>query len=69
MLFSELIRTLRKERHLSQGALAEALLVSRRSVSAWEKGEKLPNFDSIIALAVYFDVTTDYLLGLTREPQ
>lgn len=49
MLFSELIRTLRKERRLSQRALADALLVSRRSVSAWEQGKKLPNFDSIIS--------------------
>ncbi len=62
MTISEKIITLRKEKGLSQEAFAEALGVSRQSVSKWESGNALPDTDKIIAMSELFGVSTDYLL-------
>lgn len=61
------IQQLRKEKGLSQEALAEALHVSRQAVSKWENGLAEPEVDKIILMSDFFGVTTDYLLkGITR---
>lgn len=62
MNLSEKIISLRKEKGLSQEAFAEALGVSRQSVSKWESGAALPDTDKIIAMSELFGVSTDYLL-------
>lgn len=62
MDFSEKILTLRKSRNLTQEQLAEALNVSRQSVSKWESSQAIPELDKIVELSRVFDVTTDYLL-------
>lgn len=70
MTFSEKLQKLRKEKHLSQEALAEAIGVSRQSVSKWELGTATPDVDKIILLSDYLQVSTDYLLkdSLTKDP-
>ncbi len=71
MTISEKITNLRKEKNLSQEAFAEALGVSRQSVSKWESGSALPDTDKIIAMSELFGVSTDYLLkndAVTAEP-
>ncbi len=62
MAISEKILKLRKDKGLSQEAFAEALGVSRQSVSKWESGDVLPDSDKIILMSELFGVTTDYLL-------
>ena len=62
MNLSEKIISLRKEKGLSQEAFAEALGVSRQSVSKWESGAALPDTDKIIAMSELFGVSTDFLL-------
>lgn len=62
MTLGEKITDLRKKRGLSQEELAITLGVSRQAVSKWEVGDATPDTDKIIALADYFDVTTDWLL-------
>lgn len=62
MTLGEKITDLRKKRGLSQEDLAITLGVSRQAVSKWELGDTMPDTDKIIALADYFDVTTDWLL-------
>ena len=62
MTISEKISNLRKEKGLSQETFAEALGVSRQSVSKWESGSALPDTDKIIAMSELFGVSTDYLL-------
>lgn len=62
MTLGEKITELRKKRGLSQEDLAITLGVSRQAVSKWELGDATPDTDKIIALADYFDVTTDWLL-------
>ena len=62
MKFSEKVRRLRKEAHLSQGELAEKVGVSMRSVNAWEAGTSFPRYRKTYeALADVFGVDENYL--------
>lgn len=58
------IRELREEKGLSQIELAKAVNFTQAFVSSWEAGRRTPNVETIIFLAQFFGVTTDYLLGL-----
>ena len=62
--FSERLRELRLERDLKQAEIALAMLVSATTVSRWELGKDEPDFLTLVKLAKYFKVRTDYLLGL-----
>jgi len=62
------IRELRESRGLNQTRLAQELSVSQGTLSYWERGYVEPDNKSIIKLANFFNVTTDYLLGVTNIP-
>ena len=62
MNISDRIQALRKSRGISQEQLADVLGVSRQAVSKWEAEQSSPDLERIVAMAEYFDVTTDYLL-------
>ena len=64
ILFKERLKELRTGKGLSQAQLAEILHVSQRSISSWETGFRQPDYETLEAISKYFDVTTDYLLGL-----
>ena len=53
------ISRLRAEHHLSQGDLAEALTVSRQSVSKWETDSSVPDLDKLVKLSQLFGVSLD----------
>ena len=57
------IKELRKNKHMTQKDLAEAMKVSQQTVGAWETERAIPGADTLSELADYFNVTTDYLLG------
>ena len=57
------LTALRKERKLTQKEVAEALGLSRQTVSNWEKGDSEPSIGIIAKIASFFEVSTDYLLG------
>lgn len=57
------IRKLRKERGLSVTKLAEAIGVSYQSLQRYEAGKREPSIQVLIALANFFDVSVDYLVG------
>ena len=57
------ISALRKDKGLSQEELAEALFVSRQTVSKWERGQSLPDADNITSMCAFFGVSADELLG------
>ena len=61
-MLSERIANLRKEKKISQEQLAEVLNTTRQAVSKWERGEAYPDIDRIKELAIYFNVSIDYLL-------
>ncbi len=62
--FKDNLKMLRKEKALGQVQLAKAIGVSKGIISLWENGLREPNMSSLIALAEYFNVTIDYLVGL-----
>ncbi|MCM1368524.1 MAG: helix-turn-helix domain-containing protein [Roseburia sp.] len=57
------IRTLRKERDISQRELAEHIGASQKSIDGWEKGKVEPTAKFICALSDFFGCSADYLLG------
>ncbi|MGM9619526.1 MAG: helix-turn-helix domain-containing protein [Oscillospiraceae bacterium] len=63
------LRELRTERGLTQEQLAEKAGVSNRSVSRWENGVNLPDFDLLMELAEYFGVGVEELLDGERKPE
>ena len=63
MEFHEKLQALRKQRGLTQEALAEALFVSRTAISKWESGRGYPSIDSLKALSCFFGVSIDTLLS------
>lgn len=63
MEFSQKLQELRKQKGLTQEALAQALYVSRTAVSKWESGRGYPNIDSLKAIAKFYEVTVDDLLS------
>lgn len=67
VMLNENIRKLRLARGISQVELAGALNVSKQCVSNWENDNILPSIEMLVKLAKYFNVTTDYLLGLSTE--
>jgi len=65
MEFKDTIKILRNEKEVSFADIASVVGKSEAAVRAWEYGRAKPEADTIIALAKYFDCTTDYLLGLS----
>ena len=63
--FGEILRELRTDKKLTQPQLAEAIGVSKSMISMWETGINEPTASNIMKLSKFFDVTTDYLLGLS----
>lgn len=63
--FSERFKELRKSRKLSQQNLADLLRTSKSSVNMYERGEREPGLEMLEAIADFFNVDMDYLLGKT----
>ena len=66
-VFAERIKYLRLEKGLGQEALAKELGASRSVISLWENGLREPSMSSLIALAKFFHVSIDYIVGLTDD--
>ncbi len=66
--FSERLRGLRKGRKLSQDEFGAALGLSRGSISYYEKQSRTAPINVLYAVADYFGVSADFLLGLKEEP-
>lgn len=62
MTLGEKIQKLRKQRGLSQEALAEKVTVTRQTISKWELGQSTPDLDFIAQLSDIFNVSSDYLI-------
>ena len=62
MQLGETIYRLRTGRGMSQGDLADALEVSRQSVSKWETGGAIPDLDKLVKMSALFGVTLDELV-------
>lgn len=62
MEIGERLREQRKARQLSQAKLAEALHLSRQSISKWENGTALPSFANVVAISELFGISLDELI-------
>lgn len=63
------IKELRNAMGLSQAALGKELNLTQQAIAKWEKGVAEPDSDNIGRLALYFDVSADYLLGYSEIPK
>ena len=66
MEFQEVFTGLRKEAGYSQNEVADKLHVTRQAVSRWERGETVPEIETLQALSRLFDVSINTLLGSPR---
>lgn len=66
--FGTHLRKLRLEKGVTQKQLAIDTGLSERGVQNYELGERKPTYDMLIALADYFDISLDYLVGRSEDP-
>ena len=64
--FGDKIRNLREDQDLNQTQLGKAVGMTQRKISYIECGKYEPNIGDIIALCKYFEISSDYLLGLSE---
>ncbi|WP_057770552.1 DUF3955 domain-containing protein [Lactobacillus selangorensis] len=62
MEFSEQIKRLRREHHLTQEQLAAQLHVSRQTISSWERQRNLPDLEMVVLIAQQFGLSLDRLI-------
>ena len=67
MEFQEVFAQLRQRTGLSQSEVAERLFVTRQAVSRWERGETIPEVETLQALSRLFGVSINTLLGAPRK--
>ena len=63
-MFCERLKELRLEKGVGQIELSKAINVSKGIISLWENGLREPKLSNLIALAQFFEVSMDYLVGL-----
>lgn len=64
-MFSERLKRLRMEKGITQKELADRLHISRSTIAGYESLGKEPDGEKLCALADFFGVSVDYLLGVT----
>ena len=64
-IFAKRLRELREERGLTQAELAERLGIARNSIFSYETSRRVPDIEVLAKLAEFFEVNSDYLIGLT----
>lgn len=65
--FKDRLRSLRREKKQTQAQVGTAIGIGERHYQKFEAGDNFPNVENLCALADYFDVSLDYLLGRTEE--
>lgn len=68
MILNERLKKLRLQTGVTQKAIAEGIGVTSVSVQRFEYGTARPKLDTVIKIADFFDVSTDYLLGRSDNP-
>lgn len=68
-MYGERMKSLRKERKVPQQQLADLMGVKIRGYQYYEKEQTEPTIKALIALADFYGVTIDYLVGRTDDPQ
>lgn len=68
IIFGKRLATLRKEKGISQYEFADRIGFSRGQVANYEQGKREPDYETLQKIADFFNVSTDYLLGRTDNP-
>lgn len=66
-LFGIRLKELREEANINQEKLAEILNTYRANINRYEKRTREPDYDTLVKIADFFDVSADYLLGRTEN--
>ena len=66
-MLNERIKTLRDAYRINQKDLADALHVSKQTVSNWENDNVVPSIEMLVKMTEFFHVLADYLLGLDNR--
>lgn len=66
-VFRQRLQKLREKKRISRRVLSELCGLSSDAIRRYERGEAEPRIESLILIADFFEVTTDYLLGKTDE--
>lgn len=66
-MFGQRLNFLRKNAKLTTEELAKNLNVATSTLGGWERGVSRPSIEGVIAIADYFKVSADYLLGLNFD--
>lgn len=64
-MFTQRLREIRTKKGITQEEIADYLGFSRPTYTAYESGRRKPDNDTLVKIAKFLDVSTDYLLGLT----
>ncbi len=67
MTFGEIEKNLRLNNGLTMEEVAKAIGINRSDISRYERDMTKPNSEVVVKFAKYYKVTTDYLLGLSKE--
>ena len=65
----QFLKTLRKEKQITQEALAEILHVSNRTVSRWETGSNMPDISLLVELAEFYQVSITEIIDGERKSE
>ena len=68
MTFPERLKQLKTENHTTQKEIANAAKISDRAYRSLESGASVPNMNTLILLADYYQVSLHYLTGRTDDP-
>jgi len=68
-IFNHRLKELRSSKKLTLEQLGKELGVIKQTIGHWESGIRLPNLEMTVAIADYFNVSVDYLLGLSDKPE
>ena len=69
MTVGEIIQKYRKDLNLSQEELGQKLLVSRQTISLWEKDQTVPTIDNLMRLSEIFEISVDEILNSENKEQ
>ena len=69
MMFAEKLKALRKQKGLTQTQFAIDFNIATGTIGMWETGKRQPDYNTLVKIAKYFDVSINYLLEDQAEPE
>lgn len=66
-MFKKILKDLMQEKQINMSQLSKQAKIPITTISGWLNADRLPDYNALIKLRLYFNVTADYLLGLEDE--